>query len=743
MTPETGQLFGPYRLIKKLGAGGMGMVWRAVDTRLERDVALKFLLPSEAEDPVAMARFRRESVAVTRLNHPNILTVFEAGVLENSPYLCSELVDGKALSDMITRNKGLPPAEVLDYGLQLVCALRAAHSLGIVHRDIKPLNVMVRPDGVLKLLDFGIARREEDPAISQPGKLVGTPRYMAPERLQGKEMDPRSDLFSVGAMLYEMYCGRPAFEGVRIPAVIQSILNDEPKSLKPANQLTEVISRSLQKDPASRFASADAMHKALKACSARRTPLSGKTKDSTTIDLAPDTVLQSVVAPPVSGPESLAELAEGIHLETNSKLGLSRAVKLISPLAYRGKPEISLSEAEDLGADYLLESKVRGTHQRLRLYLSFIKVQGGEQVWSETLETAGESSFDLEDACVTWLLGMVNEYFRSQPNEGEQANQEDSLADALANYRSGDLASLTSTRSQLESILARHPDFGLAHGRLASVLVDSLRFERTSRQILLARAHEHADRSVALSPDQPFGYLAKSKACVSAGQADWSGALQYLAQAFKADPGDLEVNSWRALFDAQTGQPDRAVQRARALLRHDPESVEMLTALSVGSLCQGEFHTALESAEKILRLRRCDSFGMCLVFYADVCLGSTERALRFASFLRRQNDQTREQGGFDPILESLLFIADALDDPETARKRGVREDLFKTRASARLALTAYGILKDHKSAEIAMEQMLKAGFRNAPYVKSDPHLTGFHDQGWFIEGLASIEAGAP
>ena len=231
-----------YRILEKLGAGGMGVVWKARDTRLDRFVALKFLPAAKMSDPERKRRFVQEARAASALNHPNIITIYDIDQADGADFIAMEFLPGKALEQVIPR-KGLRLNEALQYAIQVADALAAAHAAGIVHRDLKPGNVMVTENGCAKVLDFGLAKLIERGGVSElartetlaeapkteEGMVVGTVSYMSPEQAEGKKVDARTDIFSFGAMLYEMITGRRAFAGDSILSILSAILRDEPK----------------------------------------------------------------------------------------------------------------------------------------------------------------------------------------------------------------------------------------------------------------------------------------------------------------------------------------------------------------------------------------------------------------------------------------------------------------------------------------------------------------------------------
>jgi eukaryotic-like serine/threonine-protein kinase len=259
-TPElaAGDLLSHYRVEVKVGQGGMGAVYRAYDTRLRRQVALK-ILPPDFADPGNKQRLMREARAASALNHPNIVSVHEVGSETGVNFIAMEFVEGKTLGEVIPA-KGLPLTQALDCAVQIASGLAKAHAAGLIHRDLKPGNIMVAAEGLVKLLDFGLARRvhldqQESATLTVEGVIAGTPAYMSPEQAEGKALDARSDVFLFGAVLYEMLAGRPAFAGKSTADVLAAVLREEPAPLaeKIPHELQKIIARCLRKDLARRF----------------------------------------------------------------------------------------------------------------------------------------------------------------------------------------------------------------------------------------------------------------------------------------------------------------------------------------------------------------------------------------------------------------------------------------------------------------------------------------------------------
>jgi serine/threonine protein kinase len=348
---------GTYRLIERLGTGGMGEVWRAEDTRLLRQVAIKILPAQLAADPEWKDRFLREARTIAQLNHPNIATIYAIGDEQDSLFIAMELVEGESLSSMIKRGPMIP-ADAVRVAVHVADGLYEAHLKGIVHRDVKPENILVSPRSV-KVLDFGIAKQlgtAEDISQTQGGVVLGTPHYMSPEQALGKPLDARSDIFSLGVVLYEMLAGQKPFNGDSVTEVMIKIVTADPQDIGIAafgitQQLADVVRRAMQKHAEARFATCEEMRDAL-ASSLKEDPSSKRQSQVPTIsmqrrkDSAPRIEPPRIEPPRSEAPPTVVRPAIQVQTPARALAGTQRA----------------LVADDDPAARYLISSVLRRNH---------------------------------------------------------------------------------------------------------------------------------------------------------------------------------------------------------------------------------------------------------------------------------------------------------------------------------------------------------------------------------------------
>lgn len=533
-----------YRILAKLGEGGMGVVYKAQDTRLERFVALKFLPEGLAITTSARERFLREARAASAFSHPNVATVYDVGESGPQSFIAMELVDGETVRTRLSA--GPQPAEqVIAWGIQVADGLHAAHGKGIVHRDIKPENLLLTPSGTIKIMDFGIAQLG-DSTLTQTGIVLGTLSYMSPEQILGDRVDHRSDLWSLGVVLFEMLAGRLPFQQEQGPAVMYEILNREPPSLEdlrpgvPAG-LRSLIDGLLQKDPARRPDTAAAVTAALR---------NGAVPVVLEVPAKSIAVLYfENMSPDQEGEYYCAGITEDI-LTDLSKLEELSVVSRTDVLPFRGKTVNIRQVGEALRVNYVLEGSVRKAGSRIRVTAQLIDARNGYHIWADRFD------------------GMVDDIFDLQ---SEVAHQ---VAMALK----------VSLSDADEATLSRRP-------------TDDVRaydFYMRGREYLNRRGKANTEAAIrmfehALAIDAQFAGACAGLAEAFAGMFEWyDGNPEWLSRAIAMDqraldlePGSLEAQYGIAMVYFLQGRYPAARRALTAILAADPEHVPSLIRLGI------------------------------------------------------------------------------------------------------------------------------------------------------------------
>ena len=416
---------GRYEICSQLGAGGMGEVYLANDTKLDRKVALKILPPELGADTGdRVRRFVQEAKAASALNHPNILTIYEIDEIDSEQFIATEFVDGETLRDRIKRGP-FSAGETLDVGIQVASALGATHTVGIIHRDIKPDNIMLRHDGIVKVLDFGLAKltREKEPTTETDsmaptrnmintavGMVLGTAHYMSPEQARGMEVDPRTDIWSLGCVLYEMISGRQPFYGPSTIDVMSGIINREPESLLPylpdgPRELDRVIQRTMRKDREERYQTVKDLLidlRDLKREMETQSPRfsSGRTSGAMPSDAVPEKSIAVLYFENMNSEKDSDYFCAGMTEDIIIDLSKIKELKVVSRtdvLPFRNKEVNTRQVADALRVNYILEGSVRTAGNRIRITAQLISVRDGYHLWAERFDRQVEDIFDLQN----------------------------------------------------------------------------------------------------------------------------------------------------------------------------------------------------------------------------------------------------------------------------------------------------------------------------------------------------------
>lgn len=629
-----GRTIGHYKILERIGSGGMGEVYLATDNIAARKAALKFLAARFTGDAERLKRFQQEARVVAGLNHPNVLTVYEIGAHNATHYIASELIEGETLRERLARGH-MQLNEAIEIAIQVTGALAAAHEAGIVHRDVKPENIMLRPDGYVKVLDFGIAKlaeqelpvtiREEEALLlveTHLGSVLGTVRYMSPEQARGGYVDKRTDIWSLGVVLYEMLTGRAPFKGDTPKEVMTSILAAEPPPFandlaKAPGALQPIVSKALQKDPAQRYENAHELLDALKTLR-RKVEVTAELERSKPMPLwlrwirSPTALVLTFLAgalavsfllywlrnPATSAPpqKSVAVLpfqnlsreqenaffADGVQDEILSDLAKVADLKVISRtsanLYKSGNARNAREIGQQLGVAHLVVGSVQRIGDQLRVRAQLIDARNDTHLWAQTYDREVANIFAIQSEIAQSIVAQL--HAKISPQEKVAITQPptvDLVANAL--YAQARVLELNNDLQQgarlLEEAVARDPQFVRAYCLLSELHLQLFNsgYDRTAARRELAEAAIH--NALRLQPDAGEVHLALAKYAYWS-SLDYDRARAELEVARRTLPNSAEVAFIEGLLDRRQGRWVEAVRNFERAVELDPRNQQFL-----------------------------------------------------------------------------------------------------------------------------------------------------------------------
>ena len=607
-----GEQIGPYLVLEFLQKGGMGEVYKARDMRLDRTVAIKFLPRALAADPTAVERFQREVRAASSLNHPRICTVHDVGEFHGRPFLVMEFLEGQSLRDRIAGGP-LPIAELMDLAVQICDALKAAHAKDIVHRDIKPGNIFITAGGQIKILDFGLAKRsgearalaeatvsapDEQTAatatritITRPGSIAGTLAYLSPEQARSEEVDSRTDIYSLGVVLYQMATGRPTFRAETSEELIGAILHQTP--IKPSvlnppvpASLERIILKALEKEPTARYQSvADLL-----------------------ADLEKITSSRSLAVLPfanLSGDPAQEYFADGMTEALLTELGKISALRVISRqsmMRYEGTKKSVPQIARELMVDAVVEGSVLRVGDRVRVSVQLIEAAPEGHLWA--------NSYDREVRDVLTLHGEMARTVAREIRVTLTPEEESRLAGARAvnpavneAYFRGRYFLNRRTKENLDRALAdfQHaieldPEFAPAYAALSEVYFSLVMYDFAHSKELLAKSQ--AASLQALELDDSLSAAHYTLAMHRLASWDWLGAEAQARRAIEVNPSNASAHCWYSdllVFQGRMTEAKAEIQRAQEL---NPFSVEIYMAATARLYYERRYDEFIERCQE-------------------------------------------------------------------------------------------------------------------------------------------------
>jgi serine/threonine protein kinase/tetratricopeptide (TPR) repeat protein len=652
MSLPSGKQLGPYKILSLLGKGGMGEVYRATDTRLGRDLAIKVLPEHLADDPDSLRRFEREAKSVAALSHPNILTIYDVGSEQGVSYAVMELLDGETLRSTLA---GRPIAwrKATEIGTAVAEGLAAAHSKGVIHRDLKPENIFVTSDGRIKILDFGLARYKPqlsqqelteaatESQLTEAGVVMGTVPYMSPEQVRGESVDARSDIFSFGCVLYEMITGRRSFPGKTAADTISAILKEEPAEMPesiPA-ELSRIIAHCLEKNPEKRLHSAHDLAFALREIaptSARFGParklsrlksavaaavialaaivalVVGFRKESSRQTAAPK--IQSLAVLPLknlSGDPKQEYFSDGMTEElimTLARIGSLRVISRTSVMEYKETKKKIPEIAKELNVDAVVEGSVLQAGDRVRVTAQLINASTDQHIWAQSYERDLSDVLALQSEVASSIAQEIK--IQLTPQEGAQlADTPRVNPEAYQAYLRGREhahSSFTLEDSQLavemlQRAVRLDPSYAAAYAELvrAHSVMYHMGYDRTEERITMAK--EALDRALRLKPDSAEAHIASGWFYYYA-KKDYDLALKEFARAKEQVPNNPDPVTGIAAISRRKGNFEEAVKGWTHALTLSPRDAQPWAELGLTYMGMRSYSDAEKCLDRAISL---------------------------------------------------------------------------------------------------------------------------------------------
>jgi eukaryotic-like serine/threonine-protein kinase len=792
--PATSKQLGPYRIEGRLGEGGMGEVFRATDTRLRRTVAVKLLLGQGPTDPIRRERFEREAHAASALNHPNICTVYDVGEADGRPYLVMECLDGETLRARLTRGP-LPFDELLDIAIQIADALAAAHAAGIIHRDLKPANIFLTTRGLAKVMDFGIAKRigldagPNDGTIAQPSSLtelgapIGTVAYMSPEQARGEPLDPRTDLFSLGVVLYEMATGERPFSGGTDAVVFDALLNRDAPAIRerradaPAG-LDTLVARLLAKHRDGRPRDAAELLAELKLLRGQSGPVhaavepGGRPRRANTqrvrfalialVVLAAGAIAYWALPRQGVAPiRSLAVLPFDNQIDAGANdmvLGLADAVAAdlarsptvgIVPLAvaatYRGSTKSAPEIARELKADALVNGVLSRTGDQIRLAVNVLSAADGRPVWSDTYQRNANELVGLQRAVADGVSRAIG---TTLPNPSPTATPNASAVNPeaydlylRARYHAGRVnePDLDQAITLLEKATELDPRFTLGQALLGYVYGDKSFNYRPADPQLREKGYAAVEKALAGDPMSPEAHVARGKLLWQPSESFPSReALAEYRQALAVRPTFDDAWHQRGVVLFHVGHLEaglRAVERAAEL---NPANTQARFRVAPIRVYQQRYEDAIAALRRVPREVYPPQWTYQMA-WSLISLGRLDEASQ--EIETALSGKAPDQGGVVHAARAMLRLKRG-DRP--GAEADIAEAIERGKGFGHFHHTAYSIgaiyaqLGEFDRAQEWIERAAADGFPCYSMFETDPYLTKLRDTARFRTFLTKL-----
>ncbi len=786
-----GTTLGHFRIVEKLGAGGMGEVYRARDEQLQRDVALKVLPAGLLADENARKRFRQEALALSKLNHANIATIHAFGDQDGVDYLVMELIPGASLSAKLAGG-ALGEKEARQIGVQVALALDEAHQQGVIHRDLKPGNIVVTPRGVAKVLDFGLAKlfhpqRAEGVAgdsmtqsVAETRGMAGTPPYMAPEQLRGDPVDARTDVYALGNVLYEMVTGKRTFREEQPTRLTDAILHQPPVAPRTLNgristEFERIILKCLDKDPASRYQSAKEIAVDLGRLQAGVTaggpPSEAPRRGKTVIVVAglaaalalvaalavglnvggirdrlrgraPAGRIESIAVLPLanfSGDPAQEYFADGMTEELITdlaKIGALRVISRTSVMGYKGTHKTLREIARDLNVDAVVEGSVQRSGDRVRITAQLIEARTDHHLWAESYERDLHDVLALQGEVARAIAGEIR--IKLTPDEQQRLSSTRKVDPEVHQlylrgrfyWNKRNLADIGKGLEYFQEAVRKDPDYALGYVGIADsyLLLGQWGFMPPREAYpAMKEAAEHA-----LRIDESLGEAHAPLAhYLRLYQLDWPGAEREFKRSIELNPSYANAHHWYSHFLVDFRRYDESLRESRRALELDPLDVALNNHLGWHYMEAGQYAEAIRQIQSTLELS--PRFGQARFYLGQIY----ERQRLYEQSIAEFEKASNLPGNQDQAMASLACVYAEAGRKDEAQKtlRLLTERAKEHFVPQFYYAQIYAALEDKEKAFRWLEKSIEERSFSPGSLKVEPAFSGLHSDARYHELL--------
>jgi len=707
MKEMTGQEISHYKIIEKIGQGGMGVVYKAKDLRLDRIVAIKFLPAHLASSEENRARFLLEAKSAAALSHPNILSIYEIDEKDNSAFIVMEYVEGETLKKHIQNLKsgsGIPYAKAIEWIGQIARGVKAAHDKDIIHRDIKSENIMIAKNEQLKIMDFGLAKLKDSSGLTKTGTSLGTLSYMSPEQAQGLPADNRSDIWSIGVVFYEMLTGETLFKAEHEAALLYLIVNENPPApsvmdRKIPRQIDTIVEKILAKNPSERYQNIDELLKSIDNLKTEIEKATSAEKKKAIAVLPFDNI---------SSDKENEYFGDGLTEELIANLSRLKEMRVISrttTMQYKGTRKDTKTIGKELGARYIMEGSVRKFHDDLRITAQLIDVEDDEQLWAETYKGKLADIFDIQEKVSEQIVDAL--MVRLSPSEKVELTKRPTLNAEAFDYN-------LRARNYLYRQSKNNIQFAIQF------------FEKA---IALDQRYAEAYAGMAEAYAVRYAYFERKDTWLEK-------ALELSLKAIMYDSTLSEAYAALALSYYYKGTFDESLVAVRKALSLDPNNFFAYWILGRIYFTTDKDKEAIGPLKKVIELNP-DFY----TAYADLRmvyekLGDMQKhdevVKSTTDFYHRYLEQNPDDGRARIFYAQLLIF---LDKPEEAKKETAMSLELSPNDNVMQynAACVYSRINENKLAVDTLRNIIASGFEHYDWIKRDPDLDNIRDELGYIE----------